>query len=174
LLPTKVYVDAQDDYILGAANAYTNLKFSGINLGLYYTKLEVDYLLPSKANDNEVVKLEGNQTINGVKTFNNPPLSTTQPSTTNQVTNKQYVDKFNTDEVITLLATGWSGNNYNLNRSVIDETKFMMGIPTPSSSINVNNIVNAILFVTQLSPSVIISCITKPTANLNLAFRRLS
>jgi len=49
LLPDKVYVDGQDQYILNAANAYTNIKFNTIDLNLYYTKLEVDYLLLLKA-----------------------------------------------------------------------------------------------------------------------------
>ena len=139
----------------------------------YYTKLEVDYLLTSKANDNEVVKLTGNQTIAGVKTFTSSPIVPT-PTTNDQASNKQYVDRFNTDETIILLATQWVGNNYILSRSVIDETKFMMGLPTPTTSNNVANIADAMLFITQLNPNVVISCVNRPIVDLILVFRGLN
>jgi len=173
LLPDKVYVDGQDQYILNAANAYTNIKFNTIDLNLFYTKLEVDYLLASKANESEVVKLTGNQTIAGVKTFTSSPIVPT-PTTNNQASNKQYVDGFNTDETIILLATKWVGNNYILSRSVIDETKFMFGLPTPTTSNNVANIADAMLFITQLNPNVVISCVNRPIVDLVLVFRGLN
>jgi hypothetical protein len=40
----------------------------------------------------EAVLLTGDQTIAGVKTFNSPPVSATQPTTDSQVANKAYVD----------------------------------------------------------------------------------
>jgi len=42
--------------------------------------------------DEDVVKLTGDQTIAGVKTFNSVPVCSTQPSSNTQLANKQYVD----------------------------------------------------------------------------------
>ena len=42
--------------------------------------------------DGEVVKTSGDQTISGVKTFNDVPICSTQPTSNNQLANKQYVD----------------------------------------------------------------------------------
>lgn len=42
--------------------------------------------------DGEAVKLSGNQTIAGVKTFSSPPECSTAPTTSNQLANKSYVD----------------------------------------------------------------------------------
>lgn len=50
----------------------------------------------TKANDNEVVKLSGNQTIAGVKTFNSSPIIPT-PTTGTQAANKDYVDSKSSD-----------------------------------------------------------------------------
>lgn len=49
--------------------------------------------LNAKANDNAVVKLSGNQTVNGVKTFGSiPVLPASNPTTANQAVRKGYVD----------------------------------------------------------------------------------
>ncbi|ARR04556.1 hypothetical protein CVIC12175_1457 [Campylobacter vicugnae] len=53
------------------------------------TKEYVDEL---KATLTGVVKLTGDQTINDIKTFSVPPVSATNPTETNQVANKAYVD----------------------------------------------------------------------------------
>ena len=42
--------------------------------------------------DGEVVKTSGDQTISGVKTFNDVPICSTQPTSDSQLANKQYVD----------------------------------------------------------------------------------
>jgi hypothetical protein len=47
--------------------------------------------LPEKAEDDEVIKLEGNQTIYDVKTFDESPIVPT-PTTDYQVASKKYVD----------------------------------------------------------------------------------
>ncbi len=54
-----------------------------------------------KLKDAENVKLTGNQTISGIKTFSVPPVSATNPSSNNQVANKGYVDN-----AIALAVTG--------------------------------------------------------------------
>ena len=56
------------------------------NQATTYTKTEVD------TKDAANVKLTGNQTIAGVKTFSAPPVSATNPTANNQVANKAYVD----------------------------------------------------------------------------------
>jgi len=62
-----------------------------IDLSNYYTKAQVDGLLLLKANDNEVVKLTGNQAISGSKLFTDSP-SVPTPTFYSQATNKDYVD----------------------------------------------------------------------------------
>jgi hypothetical protein len=47
--------------------------------------------LALKANDNVVVKLTGNQTVEGVKTFSSSPIVPT-PTTDMQAATKKYVD----------------------------------------------------------------------------------
>ena len=56
------------------------------NQATTYTKTEVD------TKDAANVKLTGNQTVAGVKTFSAPPVSATNPTANNQVANKAYVD----------------------------------------------------------------------------------
>ena len=56
------------------------------NQATTYTKTEVD------TKDAANVKLTGDQTIAGVKTFSAPPVSATNPTANNQVANKAYVD----------------------------------------------------------------------------------
>lgn len=59
----------------------------------YYTEAETDGLLNAKANDNAVVKLSGNQTVAGTKTFSTiPVLPNSSPTTDNQAARKKYVD----------------------------------------------------------------------------------
>lgn len=40
----------------------------------------------------DVLKISGEQTISGVKKFNTLPVSSVTPTTSNQLTNKSYVD----------------------------------------------------------------------------------
>jgi hypothetical protein len=56
-------------------------------------KLYVDTQVATKATDTAVVHLAGAETITGVKTFNASPIVPT-PTTSTQVTNKQYVDNY--------------------------------------------------------------------------------
>jgi len=59
----------------------------------YYTEGETDDLLNAKAADSAVVKLSGNQTVAGTKTFSTiPVLPNSSPSTDNQAARKKYVD----------------------------------------------------------------------------------
>lgn len=62
------YTKAETDTLLGGkADKATTLAGYGITDA--YTKTEADTLLSAKANDNAVVKLTGNQDVDGVKTF---------------------------------------------------------------------------------------------------------
>jgi hypothetical protein len=58
-----------------------------------YTKGQADALLAAKANDNAVVKLTGNQTVSGVKTFNSSPIVPTATMGT-QAVNKSQVEAY--------------------------------------------------------------------------------
>ena len=59
----------------------------------YYTEAEITTALALKANDNAVVKLTGDQTVAGVKTFGSiPVLPASNPTTDNQAARKAYVD----------------------------------------------------------------------------------
>lgn len=54
--------------------------------------------LALKADDDSVVKLTGNQTIDGVKTYKKiPVLPSDNPTSNNQATHKKYVDQVRTD-----------------------------------------------------------------------------
>lgn len=50
---------------------YVDNKFASISFENYYTKSQVDSELAKKANDSDVVKLSGNQTLTGNNTFTN-------------------------------------------------------------------------------------------------------
>ena len=54
---------------------------------------QINGLNSGKANDNAVVKLTGNQSIAGTKTFSSTPLSTVEPASNTGLTNKGYVDR---------------------------------------------------------------------------------
>jgi hypothetical protein len=51
----------------------------------------VDAQVATKANDVDVIKLTGNQTVTGIKTFNDSPIVPV-PTSDNQAANKSYVD----------------------------------------------------------------------------------
>lgn len=57
----------------------------------HYNKRQTDEVLALKANDNEVVKLTGNQTIEGDKIFNSV-VKVATPQVANDATTKEYVD----------------------------------------------------------------------------------
>lgn len=82
-----VYVVSEDKYY----------KYTGIEpTGSDYSACFVD-LFGSQASKDEVVKIMGNQTINGVKTFNekivaNAGITVPAPTATTDAVNKQYVD----------------------------------------------------------------------------------
>lgn len=76
---TKKYVDDKDTAQTGGLTIH---KSSADHDGRYYTETEVD---------NFTVKLTGNQTVAGVKTFSSPPIVPT-PTTDMQPSTKKYVD----------------------------------------------------------------------------------
>jgi hypothetical protein len=82
-LATKDYVDS------AASGAAT----WGLIAGTLSNQTDLQAALNLKANDNEVVKLTGNQTISGTKTFSTiPVLPASDPTTANQAVRKAYVD----------------------------------------------------------------------------------
>ena len=54
---------------------------------------QITGLSTGKADDNAVVKLTGNQTIAGTKTFSSTPQSTVEPAAATGLANKGYVDR---------------------------------------------------------------------------------
>lgn len=84
----KSYVDTQNS---SQDNALATHKGSGDHDGRYYTETETNTLLAAKANDNAVVKLTGDQTVTGVKTFSSSPIIPA-PTTASQPSTKKYVD----------------------------------------------------------------------------------
>ena len=66
---------------------------------------QIDTLSTTKADDNAVVKLTGDQTIAGVKTFGVPPKCAVEPATTAELANKAYVD-----QVVATQPGSWKGN----------------------------------------------------------------
>lgn len=83
----------------------------------YYTETETDSLLGAKANDSAVVKLSGNQTIAGTKTFSSiPVLPSSSPTTDNQAARKKYVD----DAVATRAASSHTHDDRYYPQSVVD------------------------------------------------------
>lgn len=63
-----------------------------------------------KANDNAVVHLSGNETVTGVKTFNNSPIVPT-PTTSFQAANKDYVDNLGSVVASTYIPLSQKGAN---------------------------------------------------------------
>jgi hypothetical protein len=80
------------------SNGWLDIGTTQIDLSDYYTKSQADALLNQKANDNVVVKLSGNQTIAGVKTFSSSPI-VPNPTNNNDATNKYYVDTLGATKV---------------------------------------------------------------------------
>jgi hypothetical protein len=76
---TKKYVDDKDTAQTGALNTH---KASADHDERYYTETEVDGF---------AVKLTGNQSVAGIKTFSSSPVVPT-PTTSTQAANKAYVD----------------------------------------------------------------------------------
>lgn len=83
-LATKEYVDE--------LKASLDSKSSELNSRIDSVNSDLTNIIDTKANANAVVNLTDNQTINGIKTFSVPPVSATNPTETNQVANKAYVD----------------------------------------------------------------------------------
>jgi hypothetical protein len=54
---------------------------------------QINVLSTGKADDNAVVKLTGNQSIAGTKTFSSTPQSTVEPASNTGLANKGYVDR---------------------------------------------------------------------------------
>ena len=61
----------------------------------YYDKDETDSLLSGKANDSDVVKLTGDQSIGGVKTFSNEARVPSTPTSYQDAVNAAYVNNAN-------------------------------------------------------------------------------
>lgn len=93
-----------------------------------WSSTKINTTINTKANSTDVVKLTGNQTIAGTKTFSALPVCDTAPTDNNHLANKKYVDDtktnltttinnigpgFNTMEILktsgtwTAKATGW-------------------------------------------------------------------
>lgn len=72
LYPVNV-LDLSKGYMMyiWESSEWRYLGTTALDLSNYYNKSETDALLAAKANDSEVVKLTGDQTISGAKTFNN-------------------------------------------------------------------------------------------------------
>lgn len=74
-------------------------KTSSDHDGRYYTETEINSFLALKSNDNVVVKLSENQSIDGIKTFTSSPIIPT-PTSNTQASTKKYVDDVATGVVL--------------------------------------------------------------------------
>ena len=86
----KSYTDSQVTSVTSAYKSYTDEAIE---------TLTTDEITPIKTNittlqnaDKNNVKISGNQTIGGVKTFSALPQAATAPTSNNQLSNKKYVD----------------------------------------------------------------------------------
>jgi hypothetical protein len=101
------------------------------------TKLYVDTL------DAQNVKLTGNQTIAGIKTFNDIPVCATMPTNNDQLANKQYVDSaISADTLANVLVAGNSAgaNQINMNNNKI----INCADPTLAQDVATKNYVDAL------------------------------
>lgn len=84
-------LEVPDYWWTGAA--VSPLETSKVDLSGYATTGQLTDGLSGKANDNAVVKLTGNQTVAGVKTFSSiPVLPSTNPTSANQAVRKGHLD----------------------------------------------------------------------------------
>jgi hypothetical protein len=87
ILSTNISYVPEDE-----ANKVTSISGASTNVQYPSAKLLYDQLV-LKADDNAVVKLTGNQTVAGIKTFSSFPVTpSSTPTTQFQVANKVYVD----------------------------------------------------------------------------------
>ena len=88
--------DAADQHPISAITGLQTALDGKSNIGHSHVISDVSGLqtaLDSKANDADVVKLTGNQTVAGIKTFSSiPVLPASNPTTDNQAVRKAYVD----------------------------------------------------------------------------------
>ena len=138
----KGEVDAKVDAKANQSTTYTknevnNLVNPKADKSTTYTKSEVDTKVNAKANDNAVVKLSGNQTIAGVKTFSSPLVIPNGTANNHAVNLGQLNAKANDNAVVKLsgnqtiagvktfssvpiCATTPSANNHLANKAYID------------------------------------------------------
>ncbi len=89
------------------------------------TKLYVDTL------DGANVKLTGNQTVGGIKTFTSLPESSVVPTTANQLVNKNYVDTIPAPATPTLTQVLTAGNSAGTSQINMNNNK-IIGLDTPT------------------------------------------
>lgn len=125
------------------SNIQNKPEFRDLALQDTVTIAQVDGLqdeLDLKANNNAVVKLTGDQTVAGVKTFSSiPVLPSSDPTTANQATRKDYVDnqvatkeplKVKTRIASTDTLTPDASTAQKFSIYALDETALSLGLPT--------------------------------------------
>lgn len=125
-------------------NSWLMIGTTQIDLTNYYTKPQVNTLLNTKANDNAVVKLSGNQTIGGNKTFSSSPIIP-NPTNGTDAANKNYVDtqdalkvdKTSNNHVV--YATDGSGNQTTFEYDTFVNGQFVRRVDSNSGNIYVGN-----------------------------------
>lgn len=116
--------DLSNDVVTNSANIATNAS----NISSLSTAVA------TKANDSEVVKLTGTQTISGIKTFSALPLAASDPTSASQLVRKNYVDNLAAGKLDTGLAVLLSGAQN------IDGVKTFIAIPVlPASDPTTDN-----------------------------------
>ena len=118
---TKIYVDSKDTTQTGALTTH---KTSADHDSRYYTETEINAF---------AVKLTGNQTIAGIKTFSSSPLV---PVAT---TNTQAPQKVYVDDALALKANDNAVVKLTSNQSIADVKTFTSSpiVPTPTNSTQV-------------------------------------
>lgn len=83
-------VDVPDYWWTGTE--ISELETQKVDLTEFPTREEMEDELEGKANDSDVVKLAGNQTISGIKTYSVPPRTSAAPTLDAQLVPKSYAD----------------------------------------------------------------------------------
>lgn len=99
--------------------------------------------------DGANVKLTGNQSIAGIKTFSSPPVSATNPTASNQVANKAYVDS-------AIASTG--GNGMKVQSGIINNTTATL-IDSSFSGLNTNRYIDITISAVDITKAYVqINC----------------
>jgi len=146
LKANQTSLDTTNSNLAAKANQ-TSLDTTNTNLGTTNTNVtNLTTTVGTKAADNAVVHLTGNETVAGIKTFSSSPIIPA-PTTTFQPANKGYVDSVNSNTYALFPANAAAARNFSGGGAIPSTTVvfwFTDGTFTPTNALSTDQIVNTV------------------------------